>query len=147
MHHTGRVTVDSRVVAASEIPDLLRAWRDREGISRRTLAEVAGVHRWTVAAWEQGRHAPGMARLLRAADVLGVEMVWDHGGETHSVSDPRSTIRRWVAAAAMTKAEVGRRSGWALGGYREAEGTQPGVDLFVDTAAALGIGLRWRRDD
>jgi transcriptional regulator with XRE-family HTH domain len=55
------------------LPDALRAWRkQRDGISQETLAARVGVTPGMIALIETGRRQPGLALLVRIAEVLDV---------------------------------------------------------------------------
>ena len=51
---------------------VLRAFRDRKGISQEDLAEVAGLDRSFVSLVERGIQTPNVVVLLKISEVLGV---------------------------------------------------------------------------
>lgn len=53
----------------------LRAERNRQGWSQAAVAERAGYHYSTLAAWELGRDAPTLFALECFANALGFELI------------------------------------------------------------------------
>ena len=51
---------------------LLRAWRDRRGLSLHELADRAGVSYVTIARIESGRMSPTVTTLEKLAQALGI---------------------------------------------------------------------------
>lgn len=49
----------------------LKALREEHGISQKTLAQIVGVGRSTVAMWENGSILPNASKLPDLADALG----------------------------------------------------------------------------
>lgn len=47
--------------------------REAAGLSQAQLAEKAGMSKFTLMRWEQGRYDLGLSALFRLAGVLGVE--------------------------------------------------------------------------
>ena len=58
-------------------PEAIRRWRERHGVSRRTLAQISGVPYKTLESWETGRRPvhPLLARYLELLDA-------QHGPDT-----------------------------------------------------------------
>lgn len=54
----------------------IRQGRARAGLSIRDLGVLLGVAHATVGHWETGRHAPSVEKLLRIAEVTGVDIAW-----------------------------------------------------------------------
>ena len=54
------------------VGDRIREFREKCGLTQDELAELASIHRVTLARYEAGRMDPGSQALARIADVLGV---------------------------------------------------------------------------
>lgn len=70
----------SKIIRVSE--NIVRERRKR-GIGQEDFADMVGVHRTTVQAWETGRGDPRLIPLCQVAEVFGLtldELVY--GGET-----------------------------------------------------------------
>ena len=87
--------------------DLLREARLAAGYSQPQLAQLVGVSRGTVKAWESGRRAPKPATQRQVADVLGL------GFEDLEVPEPDGgeDLRRLRQARGWTRAEAAERLG------------------------------------
>lgn len=79
----------------------LRAIREVRGMSRRGLAEHAGISSATVVAYEIGRCAPSSAALGRLARALGVDVnaLYDNGDPLGPWPEVRSTLPPTADAA------------------------------------------------
>jgi transcriptional regulator with XRE-family HTH domain len=53
--------------------EALRETRERAGMSRRELADAAGVPFGTIHGYEDGRRAPSFANVVRLAKALGTD--------------------------------------------------------------------------
>lgn len=56
------------------VGDKIREYREKNGLSQDELAELASIHRVTLARYEAGKIDPGSQALARIADALGVSM-------------------------------------------------------------------------
>lgn len=54
------------------VGDRIRTFREKSGLSQDELAELASIHRVTLARYESGKVDPGAQALARIADALGV---------------------------------------------------------------------------
>lgn len=54
-------------------PTKLQRFRLERGLSREALAKAAGVHYWSIQAWERGQHVPRGLSVAAVARALGVE--------------------------------------------------------------------------
>lgn len=52
----------------------IRKYRKQKGYSQGKLAELLGVKRYTVDAWERNRSTPDEAMMIKIADVLGIQV-------------------------------------------------------------------------
>ena len=57
-----------------EVGDNIRRIREEQGLSQEELAELAGVHRVSLARYETGKVDPGTQQIGRIADALGVSV-------------------------------------------------------------------------
>lgn len=57
-----------------EIGENIRKTREMQGLSQEELAELAALHRVTLARYESGKVEPGAQQLGRIADALGVSV-------------------------------------------------------------------------
>lgn len=58
--------------AGSVFPERLRTLRERQGISRRVLADLCEVSKSAIARYERGEQEPTVSAVCRMADYLGV---------------------------------------------------------------------------
>lgn len=54
-------------------PTKLQRLRLERGLSRKALAQAAGVHYWSIQSWERGQHLPRGLSVAAIARALGVE--------------------------------------------------------------------------
>lgn len=54
------------------LPDIIRRYRHKAGLSQQQLADSAGVSKGFISALEGGRSAPSIDMLAQIADALGV---------------------------------------------------------------------------
>jgi transcriptional regulator with XRE-family HTH domain len=69
----------------------LKEARELRGWSIPQAANMLGVSAKTVSEWEAGKRTPQMSRLMRAAGVLGVAVVWLINGNDEY--DPQGSSR------------------------------------------------------
>jgi len=61
-------------VAKSEFPKQLRKLRERKGMSRRTLSELCGLSKNSIARYERGERVPSLTDAEALADFFEVSM-------------------------------------------------------------------------
>lgn len=88
-----------------DVPVLLRACRQRAGLSQQTLADAAGTSQPTIAAYESGRVTPNVTTLARILQVCGYTL--DVTPDTATprwtrVEDKSLAIHRHIAARLLT---------------------------------------------
>ncbi len=59
---------------AREIPQRIRYWRLKAGLTRQVLADKVGVDLSNVSHWERGQSYPQLMNLVRVCEVCGIEM-------------------------------------------------------------------------
>ena len=64
------------------LPDRLRQIREKSGLSRAQLADIAGLSKPSIWAWETGKTIPREASLMAIANALGVSKEKFADGET-----------------------------------------------------------------
>lgn len=55
------------------MPEVLRRYRDKAGLSQQDLADSIGVSKGFISALEGGRSVPNLDRLVQIADALQVD--------------------------------------------------------------------------
>lgn len=61
-------------MAYYEVGENIRKIREQQGLSQEELAELANIHRVTLARYEAGRVDPGTQAIARLAEALGVSV-------------------------------------------------------------------------
>lgn len=74
----------------------LKRWREKRGLSLRTLAEISGVHYVSLVRIEGGELDPRLSTLLKLAKALEVQLaeLVGEGGATHTPRRRLSVVRR-----------------------------------------------------
>ena len=54
------------------IGEIIRKWRQENGISQQALAEMCGVHRTLIARYETGKIEPNMSTLAKLSDAMHI---------------------------------------------------------------------------
>lgn len=84
------------------VGDRIREYREKCGLSQDELAELASIHRVTLARYESGKIDPGSQALARIANALGVSMDVLAGRSTEAdmpfIKLPRTPEARIVSA-------------------------------------------------
>lgn len=57
-----------------EVGENIRRIREKQGLNQEELAELAGIHRVTLARYETGKVDPGTQQISRIADALAVSV-------------------------------------------------------------------------
>lgn len=57
-----------------QFPERLQKLREQRRISRRTLSELCGLSKNTIARYERGERRPGIEEAARLADFFGVTL-------------------------------------------------------------------------
>ena len=76
-----------------EVGDNIARIRVQQGLSQDELAELAGIHRVTLARYESGRVDPGAQHLGRIAEALGVTTDTLMGLDRKSEQNPNIEIQ------------------------------------------------------
>ena len=63
---------DEEKITRRFLPDIIRSYRHRAGLSQQQLADSVGVSKGFISALEGGRSAPSLDVLVQIADALNV---------------------------------------------------------------------------
>lgn len=58
-----------------DAPQVLKAMRKAAGLSQERFAELVGVARQQLSAYENGHHSPGLDKLAEMAEKAGLKLV------------------------------------------------------------------------
>lgn len=64
---------DEEKITRRFMPEVLRRYRDKAGLSQQDLADSIGVSKGFISALEGGRSVPNLDRLVQIADALQVD--------------------------------------------------------------------------
>ena len=89
-------------MAYYEVGENIRKIREQQGLSQEELAELANIHRVTLARYEAGRVDPGTQAIARLAEALGVSVDVLFGIEQTETSETE-TQPKTIAARILAR--------------------------------------------